>query len=99
MSKSEPPYRLPLAKFATGQLFITLSVLDDVTFVDAMSALERHIAGDWGEVSDADRQANEDALRGGHRLLSAYRAANGTKFYIITEADRSLTTILLPEEY
>ncbi len=61
--------------------------------------LARHVVGDWGDLGPDDLQANEDALRHGSRLLSAYRTARGTKLWIITEADRSATTILLPEEY
>ena len=54
---------------------------------------------DWGEVSDEDRARNEAALKQGSRLFSAYHAANSTKFWIITEADRSVTTVLLPADY
>ena len=61
--------------------------------------LARHIAGDWGEVSDADRQENEHSLREGFRLLSAYTTHTGTTLWIITEADRSVTTLLLPSDY
>ena len=61
--------------------------------------LARHALGDWGDLDPEDLQANEDALRHGSRLLSAYHTQSGTKLWIITEADRSVTTILLPEEY
>lgn len=57
------------------------------------------MTGDWGDLCEEDRQANEDALNRDLRLLSSYSDRNGTKFWIITEADRSLTTILLPEDY
>lgn len=57
------------------------------------------MTGDWGDLCEEDRQANEDALNRDLRLLSAYSDRNGAKFWIITEADRSLTTILLPEDY
>ena len=60
--------------------------------------LARHKAGDWGDVAEEDRMANNDALQSGDRLLSAY-TVHGTKYWVITEADRSVTTILLPEEY
>lgn len=63
------------------------------------AALARHAAGDWGDVCEDDRQANETALQNGTRLLSVYRARAGTRFWVITEADRSVTTVLLPEEY
>jgi hypothetical protein len=63
-----------------------------------LTLLVRHQAGDWGTVCQEDAQANEDALVHGERLLSSYPLSNGTKVWIITEADRSATTILLPEE-
>jgi hypothetical protein len=61
--------------------------------------LERHLRGDWGLVSAADAQANDAALRDGDRLLSAYETSQGTRLWVITEHDRSVTTLLLPEEY
>lgn len=61
--------------------------------------LARHQRGDWGIVDGCDRRANDDALVAGERLLSAYRLSDGTKIWIITEADRSSTCLLLPEEY
>jgi hypothetical protein len=61
--------------------------------------LHRHVSADWGELSEEDVQENERSLREGFRLLSAYRTAKGQKMWIITEADRSATTILLPSEY
>ena len=61
--------------------------------------LSRHVVGDWGDVGEEDKQANEIALLDGSRLLSAYRTVLGERIWIITEADRSATTILLPEEY
>jgi hypothetical protein len=60
--------------------------------------LARHATGDWGELCAFDRRQNEIALRDGYRILSSYDAPAGT-VWIITEADRSITTILLPEEY
>jgi len=61
--------------------------------------LARHAAGDWGIVNAEDKRLNDRAVRDRGRLLSAYLIANGTKIWIITEADRSATTILLPDEY
>jgi hypothetical protein len=66
---------------------------------DLMNIIRRHAAGDWGTVGPEDRRANERALRDGSRLLSAYLLRDGTKVWVITEADRSATTILLPDEY
>ena len=59
----------------------------------------RHLSGDWGEVDEHDRQENESGLRNQFRLMSVYTLRTGVKIWIITEADRSATTILLPEEY
>ena len=61
--------------------------------------LRRHVAGDWGALNEEDFQENETSLREGLRLLSAYLTQAGEKLWVITEADRSATTILLPEEY
>jgi hypothetical protein len=66
---------------------------------DLMAYLVRHIAGDWGEVDEHDRRENELSLVHGFRLLSVYTLNSGTKIWVITEADRSVTTVLLPEEY
>ena len=60
--------------------------------------LNRHDRGDWGEVSDKDKQENEFSVQQGFRILSAYTTSAGERIWIITEADRSATTILLPEE-
>jgi hypothetical protein len=65
----------------------------------ALGFLMRHEAGDWGEIPPEDWEENEFSLNTELRLISAYRLRNGTRLWIITEADRSLTTILLPEEY
>jgi hypothetical protein len=61
--------------------------------------LARHVGGDWGEVDAEDARENELSLKYGWRLLSAYTLKNGTRIWVITEADRSSTCILLPEEY
>lgn len=61
--------------------------------------LHRHVRGDWGEVDDHDRRANDLAVQHGLRVLSAYRTRRGTRLWVITEADRQVTTLLLPEEY
>jgi len=87
------------AKFPLGQIVATPNALTQLAQPDITLALNRHNTGDWGELDEHDRQENELSLREGYRLLSAYRATNGTKFWIITEADRSVTTVLLPEDY
>ena len=87
------------AKFPLGQIVTTRNALSKLTHDDMLSALSRHVCGDWGEVCDEDRKENELSLKQGFRLLSVYKTFNGIKFWIITEADRSVTTVLLPEDY
>ena len=65
---------------------------------DPFGYIARHAAGDWGELCAFDRRQNEIALRDGYRVLSSYDVPTG-RVWIITEADRSVTTVLLPEEY
>ena len=87
--------------FALGQLVATPGVL--AKFEEAgqrpVEFLARHANADWGEVDAEDQRANDRAIAEGTRLLSAYRLDTGVKIWIITEADRSSTCILLPEEY
>ena len=78
---------------------VTRTALASLPTRDIAVALDRHRRGDWGDVGKQDWQANERALKHGERLLSVYRTASGTKFWIITEWDRSITTVLLPEDY
>ncbi len=61
--------------------------------------MQRHRSGDWGELDEHDQRENELSVREGFRILSAYRTRRHARLWIITEADRSSTTILLPEEY
>jgi hypothetical protein len=85
--------------FALGQLLMTPGVEEKIPPSELLQALRRHARGDWGDLDDEDRQANDLSLKDGSRLLSAYHTKEGVKFWIITEADRSATTALLPEEY
>ena len=66
---------------------------------DVHNFLNRHMNGDWGDLPDEDRVENEFSLEHGFRILSSYTTAAGEKLWVITEADRSATTLLLPEEY
>ncbi len=61
--------------------------------------LRRHVAGDWGDVDARDRRENETSVENGFRILSVYETSRDVKFWVITEADRSSTCLLLPEEY
>ena len=85
--------------FALGQTVITPSAMQCLDATDVSAALRRHARGDWGEVPPEDKAENELSLKEGFRLLSAYTDRKGNKFWIITEADRSVTTVLLPEDY
>ena len=88
-------------KFPLGQVVATPGALRTIAAAGHTphEFLARHLQGDWGELDDDDRRENERSLEDDCRLLSAYRLRNGTKIWIITEADRSATTVLLPEEY
>lgn len=90
-----------IQRFPLGRTLITPGALEAITDAEQIPAafLARHLVGDWGEVCEEDAQENELSLREGFRILSAYRTKNGTRIWVITEADRSATTILLPEEY
>ena len=88
--------------FQLGQLVSTPGALQvlEVAGQAPSEFLGRHIQCDWGEMSDEDKSANDQAVRlGDERIFSAYAVKTGEKIWIITEADRSSTTILLPEEY
>lgn len=87
------------ALFPMGRLVATPGALHAVLNCEISAAVNRHLAGDWGEVGKEDRAENNHSLKHGHRLFSVYRTESGVKFWIITEADRSATTVLLPEEY
>ena len=86
-------------KFSMGQLVATPNALATLNPEDVAAAVQRHANGDWGELDEHDRLVNESALTDGSRLFSAYRDRAGTKFWVITESDRSVTTVLLPEDY
>lgn len=92
------PVAIPAARFPLGQIVITANAHEQLPAVGVIEALNRHAAGDWGDVCDDDRQENERSLKEGSRLLSVYGAGEG-RFWIITEADRSVTTVLMPQDY
>jgi hypothetical protein len=84
-------------KFPSGRLLTTPGAME-VLGPGATALVDRHLAGDWGDCDAADRKANDDALANGERVFSAYETPAG-RVWIITEADRSTTTVMLPEEY
>ena len=87
------------ARVALGQIMATPGALRELDDEDRLLGLCRHQRGDWGNLDEEDRESNEQALVEGNRLLSAYTGRSGRTFWIITEWDRSVTTILLPGEY
>ena len=87
------------SKFPLGLVVATPGAYVALTPLDIKRGIFFHSQRDWGEVSEEDRAANDRAVENGERILSAYVAENGTRFWVITEADRSATTVLLPEEY
>ncbi len=91
---SDSGKRVPL-----GRTVITRGAMEVLSNRDVLVALRRHATGDWGNVCREDWSANDRALKEGTRLLSSFQDSNKVRFWIITEADRSVTTVLLPEEY
>ena len=90
---------IPVAVFRLGRIIATPNARESITQDDILLGIQRHQAGDWGDLTDDNRATNDRALAQGGRIVSAYNAINGTRFWLITEADRSVTTILLPEDY
>ena len=89
---------LPIAKFRVGRILAAPLAVETITREDILSGLTRHMAGDWGDIPEDDKQANDRALIEGGGLLSKYRTSKGQQFLISTAADRRVTTIMLPSE-
>jgi len=86
--------------FKLGDLVITTNAKNTVIPQDVYDALQRHKQGDWGNICEEDWESNNHGLKTGEdRMLSSYTDRKGTKFWILTEWDRSVTTVLLPEDY
>lgn len=103
------PHPMPVmkridARFELGALVATpaalekLEVGDDVGMIAALRLVRRHVTGDFGQLEEDDREANETAIAHGYRIMSVYDLPCGT-FWVITEHDRSVTTVLLPSDY
>ena len=86
-------------KFHINQAVVTRAASEVLTGSQVYAALQLHQMGNWGEICEEDRKANEDALLHEGRLMSVFNANDGVVFWIITEWDRSVTTVLLPEDY
>jgi len=97
----DPRRRLIKPRFSLGRVLAIPGALEALAEAEQQpdEFVSRHVAGDWGDVCPEDAQENELSLQHGFRLLSAYTLSTGHKLWIITEADRSATTLLLPEEY
>lgn len=90
-----------MSKFPLGQVVATPGALEALAEAGQTPAffLDKHSQGDWGKVCKGDKRLNDEALVNGERLLSAYRTLKNARIWIITEADRSSTCLLKPEEY
>jgi hypothetical protein len=87
------------AKFPLGRLVATAAVNENEKYGDIAAALRRHSSGDWGDLDADDKAANEAALVHEGRLLSSYVLSSDNQVWVITEADRSVTTVLYPSDY
>jgi len=87
--------------FPLGQIFLTIGAREALAEAKQLPGefLARHQKGDWGDVCEDDKRENEVSIREGFRILSAYRTSQDVKLWVITEADRSSATVLLPAEY
>jgi hypothetical protein len=87
--------------FALGQVVATPGAMNAVSDlgISPLDLIHRHVTGDWGDLGTVDQQQNLLAIRSGLRVFSSYKLSASTKIWIITEADRSSTTLLLPDEY
>jgi len=98
---SNTNHRPTFARLPLGETYITPGA-EEALMIAGQTAIEflrRHMSCDFGDLSDEGMRENELSLREGFRVLSAFRTARGHRLWIITEADRSSTTVLLPEEY
>ena len=86
-------------RFPPGQIVMTRNAQQSLHPEDVTTSLGRHLRGDWGDCCPEDLAENELSLQAGLRLMSVYHDRHGTRFWIISEGDRSVTTILLPTDY
>lgn len=97
-ASDEPEPRAP-REVLLGRIVATPGALHELDQESVLEGLRRHAKCDWGNLDAEDRQANDQALLHDARVLSSYTSKTGIEFWVITEADRSLTTLLLPKEY
>jgi hypothetical protein len=102
-NKNETPVAIVTSTllFNPGQVVATPGALQAIqeNHCQSLDLLTRHLSGDWGVIPKEDAKSNQWALENGERILSSYPLEDGTRIWIITERDRSVTTFLLPEEY
>jgi hypothetical protein len=98
---SRRPPTTPKLLFALGHVVATPGALIAMTELDfsPLDLIHRHVTGDWGDLCAEDQRQNRLAIRSGLRIFSSYKISATTKIWIITEADRSSTTLLMPDEY
>jgi hypothetical protein len=98
---AHPPVQATRLLFALGRAVATPNALRvlEAHGVRPATLLRRHVRGDWGELSGADAAANREALEHGGRIFSSYRIGEDLTVWVVTEADRSVTTVTLPEDY
>jgi hypothetical protein len=90
---------IPFARFRLGRIVATPNAVEQISSLEITQAIARHQSGDWGDIGVKDRQKNETALLQGLRIIPVYHSGKNLKFWVVTEADRSITTILLPADY
>ncbi len=88
-------------RFELGQIVATTGAAETLAQaeIEPLTLITRHVTGDWGDMVEEDKLANEEAVTYGHRVFSSYLLESGAKIWVITEWDRSYTTLLLPDEY
>lgn len=94
----EIPPESAAEKFPPGRVFASPPALEALQEGDIVDALKRHLTGDWGDVTADERAGNDRAAEEGGPILSTYRSRDGKPFWVMTEADRSVTVVLMPEE-
>jgi len=91
--------KVPIAKFRLGHIVTASQALSQLSQEEILLGIQRHQSGDWGDLYAHERNANDLAVVQGKRIWSVYHTSKGVKFYVITEGDRSATSVLLPDEY
>lgn len=90
---------IPTAKFRLGKIVTSANAKSQLSQEEILKGIQRHQAGDWGDLYEHERAANDLAIVQSTRIWSVYHTEKGMKFWIITEANRSATTVLFPEDY